>query len=207
MEHCIKQEDYLLWKAYLIDNIFIDKKLNRRCSISLHTKYVKGKEYKSIRATLQWKDYIFEHLFNKVYPIHKNRKKEIQYLLNEVDKDIHLAIWFMDDGGERTKLLKNGSWCSPHYRLFVYNFTEGQVNYAKQWFSQRYSITPKVLLHQKSKPYFAFSVKDSKKIFKLCKPYFENMESMKNKFKASFARFDYKIESAPEMGEKIVHNQ
>ena len=201
MQHSVKQEDYLLWKADLINNVFIDKKLPKRCTLTKHRNKVKGIYYDSIRATFQWKKYLKPFLYPKAY---RNEKKYIQYLLEQIYNPIHLAIWFMDDGGERTKVLRNGDFCPPHYRLFIYDFTEGQVNFSKEWFKYKYKIEPKILLHKKEKPYFSFSVDESKEIFKICYPYFKELDSMKNKFKGSFQRFNLEIEDTPEKGENIV---
>lgn len=200
IEHSVEQEDYLLWKAYLLDSIFIDKKLNRRCVITRHSKKVNGFWFPSIRATLQWKDYFHKFLRPRAY---RDGKKDIQYLLSQIDKDLHLAIWFMDDGGEKTRLLKNGRFNRPHYRLYTCSFTEGQINLVKQFFRSKYQIEPAVLI-ENGKSILSFSVEDTEKIFRICRPYFEQFISMRKKFKASFQRFDLEKENAPETGEKIV---
>lgn len=187
-----KQADYAEWKANLIDNIFINKKLSKRCCRREVTQKVKGKIFKTYRVELYWKEYIGKFLHPKCYIIHNNSTvKNIEYILTQIENDLHLALWFMDDGGEMNiGKLKNGSLRKPWYGLFTYSFTLGQVNLAKQWFKSKYNLNANITYFKPTNSYYLrFCREDAEQIFKRCEPYFSQLKSMRKKFKYSFETF------------------
>jgi hypothetical protein len=192
MEHSIKQEDYASWKADLIDNIFIDKKLSKRCCRRLTRQRVKGKFYDGYRVELWWKDYLADFLWERTYQFNGFKSiKNIEYLLSEMDKDIHTAIWFADDGGEMNiGVLKDGTLRRPWYGLFTYGFTEGQTNLTIEWFKTRFGEKPnKTFFKPRNSYYLRFHRDYAQEIFTKCEPYFKDIESLKKKFNYSFLTF------------------
>lgn len=185
--HSLKQRDYALWKAELLNSIFRDKNLPRRCKTSMLRHKVKGKIYPAIHVNLYWKDY-FERLQRKIY----KPKKTVKYLLDQVSEDIHLAIWFMDDGSEerRSTTRKDGSKyvCNPYLRLYTYGFTDGEQNLICQWFESRYHVSPRIVNTAKG-AYLRWTVKDSEILFKKMKSYVTQIESMQQKFRLSIERY------------------
>ncbi len=192
-EHSANQADYADWKADLIDDIFINKKLDRRCRRREALQKVKDKVYKSYRVELYWKEYLGKFLHPRVYAVHKGKTvKNIEYILSQIETPLHLATWFMDDGGEMHvgKLKREGKLRRPWYGLFTYGFTEGQVNLAIEWFKSKYKIIPKKTYFKPTNSYYLkFDRDQAEQIFLICYPYFSLHRSMKDKFYYSFSTF------------------
>jgi hypothetical protein len=194
IEHSSKQEDYLLWKAFLIDSIFEKKSLNRRCRIYRRDRIDKrtGNTYHSILLCLNWKSY-FSFLHKKAYrykdgKIHKN----LEFLLNSVSSDKHLAIWMMDDSSESKAKAKHVDgdvyYKNPYFRLAAYCFTDGECQLIKEWFNRKYKVNPSINQY-KHGPVLQFNVADTKKLFPHIRPYIVQFDSMKKKFSLCIARY------------------
>lgn len=185
--HSLKQQDYALWKAEKINSIFREKNLPRRCKTKQIDHKVKGKTYPAIHVNMWWKDY-FKRVHAKVY----KPKKGVEYILRQPLEDIHLAIWFMDDGSEtrrKTARVDGTEYtCNPYLRLHTYAFTEGQHNLIREWFSRKYQVEPKLTKTSKG-IYIRFTVKDSEVLFKRIRCYLEQVESMRDKFQLSLERY------------------
>lgn len=191
-EHSAKQADYADWKADLIDNIFIDKKLSRRCRRRATVQKVKERSYDSYRVELYWMEYLGRFLHQRVYTVHQGRTvKNIEYILEQMQSPLHLAIWFMDDGGEMNiGKLRNGTLRQPWYGLFTYGFTQGQVNLSAEWFKYMYGIQPNITYFKPTDShYLRFCREDAEQIFAICYPYFSQLKSMHEKFYYSFSTF------------------
>ena len=198
--HSTAQEDYASWKADLLDDVFIEKKLSRRCRRRLTHPKCKGKTYSAYRVELYWKEYLGKFLRKRTYQVIQGtdkHRKNIEYLLSQIKSDLHLAIWFMDDGGEMAvNILKGGKLAAPWYGLFTNGATEGQVNLIQQWFISKYGLqSTKTTYRQTTKTgvkasyYLRFNREAAREIFKRCEPYFSQLDSMKLKFNHSFANF------------------
>lgn len=195
--HSSKQEDYALWKAELINTIFRNKNLLKRCTINRTKKIDKltSKTYHGVYIKLRWAKY-FRHLRKWIHKVDKGEvKKDVNYLLSQANLDIHTAIWFMDDGNEKRNKKKRKTgyrYDNPYYRLFTYSFNEGDQNLIKQWFKSKYDIEPKISFDKrriKNGWFLTFSPKDSQKLFYRLSPYFSQIPSMKHKFRLSFERY------------------
>lgn len=194
--HSIKQEDYCKWKESLINNFFVDHNIDKRMKFRYYDAVCKEKKYPAIQCYLGWKK--FETLLRKAYSSNGN-KKNFCYLLGEADLDLHLAIWIGDDGNEDRSYTKSKTNKeiryprSPRYRLSIYSFTDGEANLAVKWFEYRFNMTP-AISKQKAGPVLRFTVRDSKKLFDIIRPYFSQIPSMKYKFRWSFEKYCLKEE-------------
>lgn len=196
--HSHKQEDYALWKAELINSIFREKNLLKRCTVSRTKKTDKNTEktYFGVYVKFRWAKY-FRHLRKWTHRVDKGEvRKDIKYLLSQICSDLHTAIWFMDDGNEKRdkKKRKFGyRYDNPYYRLFTYSFTAGEQKLIQQWFEKKYDVKPRILRDTKRRNgkqyYLTFSPEDSKKLFDRLSKYFTQIESMKHKFRLSFERY------------------
>ena len=190
-EHSQHQYDYLMWKKQQIDNIFKAKGISRECRVYNKDRYDKrtGKIYKSCSSCLSWKSY-FTFLRKKAY--RHDRTKNVEWLLKNINSDKHVSIWFMDDGSEsRTKskhITGEVYFRNPYFRLAGYCFTTGQCQLIKQWFEQKYEVSPSINMY-KHGPIIQFSVKDTKKLFPHFRPYVSQIESMRNKFRLCLERY------------------
>ena len=201
MNHGLQQKDYAVWKAELLDNIFREKNLPKRCTYSLtkKTDHKRNKTYIGIYVKLSWTKY-FKHLYKRT---HRNKRKNVEYLLSQCTKDIHTAIWFMDDGTEtKYKSRDKSIWYKPYYKLCTYSFTEGENNLIKQWFENKYQISPRICkdkayLNQNPRIYLRFLTEDSEKLFHIMKPYISQIDSMRNKFWLSYVYFENKANTVP----------
>lgn len=178
-EHSRKQEDYASWKADLLDDVFIAKDNPRRCRRRLTRQRCRGKYYDAYRVELYWMDYFARFLWPRCYTVRNGRKrKNIQYLLKQLESDLHLAIWFADDGGEMASA----------YGLFTYDFTLGENNLIAEWFHSRHKVEPKVTYFKpRDCHYLRFLAADARQIFERIGPHLEHLESMRCKFRRSFA--------------------
>jgi len=216
LNHSVNQTDYALWKANLIDKIFIDKKLQRKCTYSKTKKIDKkyNKVHHGLYVKFRWSTYLRRlRKWTYIQLAEKQHLKNIEYLLKNTTSPLHLAIWFMDDSGEKRKMRKSVrgtilGYDNPSYELYTYGYTEGQHNIIKDWFKRVYGVDPKIYISSKHRPeacrYLKFSVEDSRKIFEVCWPYFSQINSMKDKFWLSFAKYKPEILETPEKVDNIV---
>lgn len=202
LNHSVDQQDYAIWKAQLIDNIFIQNNVGKRCTYSKTIKHDKkyNRTYHGVYVKFRWAEYL-RLLRSKTYIqlAEKTHLKNVEYILNNINLDLHTAIWFMDDGNEKRKKQKSRTtgvhigYDNPYYRLFTFGYTEGQHNLIRDWFIRKYDVYPRIL-KDKKKPegknlYLVFTPSDSRKLFLVLHSYFAVVESMRNKFWLSFARY------------------
>ena len=110
-EHCLKQEDYLMWKLSYLDNIHINiSKTNPKPDKRT------GKVYKTVAFTTE-----YNSCFNEFNDIYKSSGKEFDLnLLIKYYNDLSLAIHFMDDGTHNryTYSLATNSFPTENLKLF-----------------------------------------------------------------------------------------
>jgi hypothetical protein len=196
--HSLKQQDYALWKAELINNIFREKNLPKRCKPYIINHKLKGKIYPAIHVNFYWTKYC-KILQERIYKPHKT----INYLLEQIsedslDKNLCLAIWFMDDGSESRRISCSGKFCNPHITLHTYAFTEGEHNLIIEWFKKNYGVIAKPCKTAKGY-YTRFTASDSKKLIQNIISFIIQTESMRNKFKLCIERYSQKDTSQLEM--------
>lgn len=195
IEHSGFQEDYLLWKASLLDKIFEKRNMPKRCRFYSRRRFDKRtkKFYENRLIVLSWLKYF--HLLYKYVYTNRSIKfyKNIKFLLENTSTDLHTAIWFMDDGSEcKTKARHIDGvvyYKNPYFVLAINSFTSDQAELAKNWFQTRYNIVPK-LHYQKSGPILQFGVKETRILFQRIRPYLAQIDSMRNhKFRICFERY------------------
>lgn len=216
MNHGEGQTDYALWKANLLNQFFVEKGMKKQCTYSKTKKYDKEKDktHYGFYVKLRWAQFM-RPLRKKTYNqlAEKEHLKKVEYLLSQIKSDLHLAIWFMDDGSEKrpNKKTINGTiitYSNPKYDLLTYGYTEGQHRIIKQWFESKYGISPKILKDKRradnKNNYLTFSVEDTKKLFEMFYQYLFQIESMKHKFRLSFAKYKPEMLETSYTDEDIV---
>lgn len=120
-QHCMKQEQYALWKA---ENSLNNYSIFKRSTLDVRT----NKIYHSITCYSRKDNYLYyRELF---YKEHKEVSQEILNML----EPLGVAVWFMDDGS----LYYNGNNC--HLTLAVNGFNEESVNRIILYFKNNYNI-------------------------------------------------------------------
>ena len=184
--HAWRCRDYAAWKVELINQIFREKNLPRRCKVHKLKHTVKGRDHFAIHVNLYWKAYL-SRLHRRIY----KPKKQVQYLLSQVSDPLHLAIWFMDDGSEerRKTTRKDGSEyvCNPYLRLHTYGFTAGEQNLICEWFEFHFHVKTKQV-HTAKGVYLRWTVADSSKLFRLIKSHIV-VPTMREKFRLCLERY------------------
>ncbi len=185
LAHSVRQKDYLIWKVELLRKVLADKGVTPKLSVRGYYATAAGRKYLSYRSSFCWTKFL-PSFYKKAY----RGRKDYGWLLSQMHSDLHLALWMFDDGNEDRSYQKSrvdGHRIprNPRFRLSIYEFTEGQANLAVKWFEYHFSITPRIS-RQKQGPVLRFSVRDSKKLFELIKPYSDQLESMRYKFRWSY---------------------
>ena len=180
MKHSIKQEDYVLWKQHLLNNVGIETSLAYTTSKSF------GKEYPSI--VLRSKTFIsIKHMRYWLYrPV-----KFLYYpsFFKHLD-NLSIALWYLDDGSYckyKNNPEKPGS-------LRIYTYTTIDVNKVIQnFFEEKYKVGFKI--HYKSpndlkknpnyNPNLTYLITETKsnieRFLDIVRPYAENIKSLQYK--------------------------
>lgn len=182
--HGASQKDYLEWKCDLINTTPIsDNKFKVNSKLTSTNKQT-NKKYLQYYFTKANKDY--EQFFNCYY----STENRIQNILSNLHSDRALAIWFMDDGAVVKRKAKHidGSiyYNPPALHLCTHCFTEEENIEILKWFKKKYLIDGKLNHDNKNGKrytYLRFNSKEALKIFSLIKPYVNQLDSMKEKFK------------------------
>lgn len=157
--HCIKQKDYLYWKA--------DK-------LGLKVKKYSGKAGKIYSSKLP---YLKEYY----YLFHKDNKKKIitKEILNKLEP-LSLAVWYCDDGCYNYK----SSTCVISTETFDYN----EHILMEDWFKERWNLDCGIHRKLKNY-YIAFNVKSTPKFINLIKGYVPKCMEYKLGFDEEKKRF------------------
>lgn len=191
--HSMKQADYAKWKKSLLDEFFRKKGVTRKSSwkesIPNYSKRT-NKTYYSCRYRLYWPKY-FRIFRNWVYRI--DGTKRAKFLLNQIDSDKHLAIWFLDDGSEESHLNshKDGSKyrTNPRLMLHICSFTIDDANLIKDWFREKYNVEPRIVFTTTGLPRLRITANDSRKLFPKIAVYVKQTDTGKRKFKQCLERY------------------
>jgi hypothetical protein len=198
LAHSPEQRDYLHWKTQLIEEIFREKVIPKRFRFYYPVyKLSNGKSYPGVVAVLHWKKYLGKYLYPKLYP---NGKKSAVKLLKQISSDLHLAIWFMDDGSEvrrKPTTRKDGTEyiCNPYLSLHTQSYTEGENKLICEWFTSHYAVTPRISNERKGCRLW-WRVPESRELFKRIAPYVAAIPSMNHKFRLSLERYWFERPSA-----------
>lgn len=194
--HSMKQVEWARWKRAQIDLFFEKKKVKRKSSfkesIPQHNKKT-GRTYYSCRYRLFWSKYL--RIFRK-WVYRSDRTKRVKFLLNQIDSDKHLAIWFMDDGSEERNVNTHvdGSKyiTNPRLMLHVCDYTEADAKFMVQWFRDSYGVEPRIVYtarKQGRRPRLRFLAKDSRLLFSKMAVYVKQTEFGKSKFSLCLERY------------------
>ena len=179
--HGGNQKDYLQWKIDLLnDSGLFDNTLKMKSKIITLKQY--NKQYLQYFVTKTWVQ------FKDIYELFEN-KRNIVSILKTLKSDRSLAIWFMDDGSvfKKKRKVKNGDihYDKPTMKLCTHCFTKEENQEIINWFKRRYLIEPKMVSETKRNKtyyYLRFNAPESLKIFKIIKPFVDEIPSMKIKF-------------------------
>ena len=182
--HSPKQYDYLEWKVEHINNLEIIQKStykNKMTISNMITKHSNGKTFMQKRATL-YRSRLFSDIYKNFY---NEGKKNIKKMLQYLENDLALAIWFMDDGSllRYKRKHKNGDvyYIKPSCVLCTHNFSYEENVLIQEWFYKKFNIQAKI---QKQRNYYMlfFNAKETYKIWLHIKKYVNEIDSMKQKF-------------------------
>lgn len=182
--HGEKQLDYLEWKMNLLNNSSIGNN-----SIKIHSQITSvhkltNKRYLLYRIRKSSKD------FKCVYDAYNDRSYDrIKKYLSNLKSDRSTAIWFMDDGSviKRKRKHVDGSiyYNKPTLKLCTHSFSKKENEDILKWFKSRYLIDGRITHEHKGDKiyyYIYFNSNESYKLFRIMKPYIDQIESMKEKF-------------------------
>ncbi len=157
--HSIKQQDYLEHKLNLFHKIMGGKKP----SVS----YEKSKLGESVRFSRCHKSF---RLLHKYLYSNNNKKFFTDRVLNYLTPEA-IAIWYMDDGGVKRTLRKDGTVSSCQMMLSTY-CSEQQATLILDYFSRKWGINGFKKLHKKSNSwYLVFNTTEGRKLEALTSPY------------------------------------
>lgn len=194
--HSMKQVDYAEWKKDQINNFFkkkgIERKFSWSTSIPHYNKRI-DKIYYSCRYRLYWPTYF--RIFRK-WVYRADRTKRAKFLLNQIDSDKHLAIWFMDDGSEEsnnnTHVDGSKYRTNPRLMLHICDYTLNDAQLIVEWFKNNYDVEPRVIktsIKQGQRPRLRFTSRDSRKLFQHLMVYIKQTDSGKSKFSLCLERY------------------
>lgn len=153
-QESLEYEDYASWKADLLDNIFIDKKLSKRCGRRIFNN--------TYEYSLKW-EFIEKFLYKRCFNLKKKQKK-VEYLLSQINSPLHLSIILMDRGYKNSK----GLW------LDLDGYTKGQINLIWLWLKSKFKI--------ESKRYASkLRIFNHDDLLKICHPYLVQNQSIYRK--------------------------
>lgn len=184
MRHSIKQKDYLRWKTSILEANSLMQRKGFAFNIKNEVTSLKNKKFFQIVAMLN-KSSFLRKLYKKYYT---NYKKDVEKLLSCMIDARSIAIWFMDDGSanKRKRKHKDGTvyYLSPSITLCTHSFSYEENVKIKNWFRDNFNIEGRIGKNVRKKTYYFldFNVENAKKIWKLIKPYVNQIESMKKKF-------------------------
>lgn len=164
--HCAAQHDYLIWKvAYL-------RKFNISCGDIKFKNNVGFPAYYIYINTTKWGKLLRRILYKDGFKNIYNRK-----LLNRLDP-IHLAIWYMDDGGLSQKK-RNGKVCSNDLMINTHTTKENNqiiINYFKEVWNINFTQV-------KNRGYYRLrcGTKEARKFLEITREYVCQIPSMAHK--------------------------
>lgn len=146
--HCKEQEAYLFWK------------INSLKSLSFYTRKSKDEATHFASRTFPCLNEYFLLFYRKGIKIVNS------FILNKIES-LALAVWYMDDGSYN-KTGKNSS-------LYTNSFTFEENTLIKNWFEQKWNISPKISNVKKEnreiKYYLRFNVRDTRNLIEIIRPY------------------------------------
>lgn len=164
IEHSQKQESYIKWKQNLLNEICPTRYKRNELSYRERLDKRTNKIYKQVALHRQHK--YFRILRKWLYTPTKIYKRK---LLDRLTPE-GVAIWYMDDGGLKTKISKKtGKVSSIQLSLYTYCSKE-EVNIIRDYFFEVYEIEFKI--YKRSDKYLlCANTQNGRKFINLVKPY------------------------------------
>ena len=204
MTHSHKQEDYLVWKAELLNKAFGSDCKVRPC---------KG----GTAAQFQLSNNRFKAWHKFCYT---SGVKEISKILRFIrHPELAVAIWLMDDGYVEPSInykKPEKPLYGARLRLFTCSFPIDRQKEIISWFEENFDISPKVKFQKRSKhhyvktgqdyPFLQFNAADSMKLWKVIRSLPLQFPSMQHKFRhmeTIYQRREAQRET-PKQGDDIV---
>jgi len=102
-----------------------------------------------------------------IYPtIYINGNKTVTKEWLDILDDFALSVWYMDDGNTYYS-----DYGSPCCRLHTESFSKYENNIIKEWFENKYNISPSIKNKDADNYYLYFNVEDSFKLIDIIKKY------------------------------------
>lgn len=195
--HSPAQLDYLIVKKNLLESTEAFKKSTRRKVDSLEIKYIKtkleNKIFNQVRYSLTNVSLI-KPIYNLLI---KDGKKHLTPEIIQFFNVQTLCLLMCDDGGVvKSKRLrfskKTGEsyiyYEPPTFRINLHSFSKEENQLILNWLKDSFNIEGR--LNQNKGHYIPhFNSTNSKKIFKLIKPFIDNIQSMRDKFQYCYERW------------------
>jgi hypothetical protein len=162
--HCLKQKEYLEWKANLIRNIF---------QSNINVRQIVNNGYPAVVLEKGHKYFRVLHRY-----LYKNKVKTIPIKALNRLTPIGLAIWWMDDGSLYPKK-RNGKIHAWELVLSTYLSKEENETIVK-YFQDKWDITWKITKH-KNLYRLRMSTKEGRRFLEIVRPYVNQIECMKYK--------------------------
>lgn len=113
-----------------------------------------------------------------VYP---NKKKIVNKKILDQITDFGLFLWYLDDGYLNIRRYPDGN--IKEYRIFLYtmNFTFEEVVVIKNWFIEKYNISPNI--NKKQNGYILyFNASKTRDFMKIIDPFYNLVPCLNRKF-------------------------
>ena len=174
MTHGVEQKEYLELKTNILNmHPLVNAKISER---NTHLKKTDSDylEYQSVSNRNKYATY----LYNLVYP---NKKKIVNKKILDQITDFGLFLWYLDDGYLNIRRYPDGN--IKEYRIFLYtmNFTFEEVVVIKNWFIEKYNISPNI--NKKQNGYILyFNASKTRDFMKIIDPFYNLVPCLNRKF-------------------------
>ena len=150
--HSIKQREYSKWKNKILSNFNISefREVNRK----INNTFIHAIDFATKTHP------IFNYYRNLFYK--ESRKRVTEKILNQLNPR-SLAIWICDDGSYGTK--------QGYIILCTNSYSLAEHKLMKEFFNQRFGLTPTIGFRDGKYYYLRFKQEDSKKLIEIIKPF------------------------------------
>ncbi len=155
LEHSFKQQDYLIWKCQILNNFF-----QKKPEILTRTNLKFGKSYQYIRNQ-SYSGLEFGKLHQLFYV---DGKRIIPNKISKLLKNpVSLAVWFMDDGYYYLR--------DRIAYIYLPKLDPSSVNNLLTALNLNYGLSPQLKIKKRGEYVLTFTVKDTKELMQIIKPY------------------------------------
>lgn len=174
MTHGAEQKDYLKFKSDILEmHPLVKMKMYERTT---HLKKTES-DYLQFQSTSNNNRYA-TYLYNLIYP---NKKKIVNKKILDQITDFGLFLWYLDDGYLNIRRYPDGK--IKEYRIFLYtmNFEFNEVVMIRDWFIEKYNISPNI--NKKQNGYILyFNSKKTRDFMEIINKYYNLVPCLNRKF-------------------------